>query len=58
VERSGRTTRTRAATLAAGARAAGVALDAHVVPALNGERVERDPELPLVEGDTVAFLPA
>jgi molybdenum cofactor guanylyltransferase len=58
VERSGRTTRTRAATLAAAARAAGVALDAHVVPALNGERVERDPELPLVEGDTVAFLPA
>jgi molybdenum cofactor guanylyltransferase len=48
----------RAATLAAAADGAGVALDEHVVAALNGDQISRDPELPLVVGDTVAFMAA
>jgi molybdenum cofactor guanylyltransferase len=47
-----------AATLAAAAAAVGLALDRHVVAALDGDRITRDPELPLVAGDTVAFLSA
>jgi molybdenum cofactor guanylyltransferase len=48
----------RAATLAAAAAAAGVPLDRHVVAALNGDQISRDPELPLAAGDAVAFLAA
>ena len=48
----------RAATLAAAAAAAGVVLDRQVVAALNGDQMSRDPELPLVAGDAVAFLAA
>jgi molybdopterin-guanine dinucleotide biosynthesis protein A len=48
----------RAATLAAAAAAAGLALDRHVVAALNGDQISRDPELPLAAGDAVAFLSA
>jgi len=48
----------RAATLEAAARAAGVALDRHVVAALNGDQITRDPELPLAAGDEIAFLAA
>jgi molybdopterin-guanine dinucleotide biosynthesis protein A len=48
----------RAATLEAAASAAGVALDRHVVAALNGDQITRDPELPLAGGDEVAFLAA
>ena len=48
----------RAATLGAAAEGAGVALDRHVVAALNGDQISRDPELPLAAGDTVAFLAA
>jgi molybdopterin-guanine dinucleotide biosynthesis protein A len=47
-----------AATLGAAARAAGIALDRHVVAALNGDQISRDPELPLAAGDSVAFLAA
>jgi molybdenum cofactor guanylyltransferase len=47
-----------AATLAAAAAAAGVELDDHVVAALNGDQITRDPEEPLAAGDTVAFLAA
>jgi molybdopterin-guanine dinucleotide biosynthesis protein A len=47
-----------AATLAAAAAAAGLALDDHVVAALNGARISRDPELPLAGGDEVAFTAA
>ena len=47
-----------AATLAEAAAAAEVTLDQHVVAALNGERITRDPDLPLVRGDRVAFLSA
>ena len=35
-----------------------LALDEHVVAALNGDQITRDPELPLVAGDTVAFMVA
>jgi molybdenum cofactor guanylyltransferase len=48
----------RAATLASAAAAAGVPLDRHVVAALNGDQITRDPELPLAAGDAVAFLAA
>jgi molybdenum cofactor guanylyltransferase len=48
----------RAATLGTAAQAAGVTLDEHVVAALNGDQITRDPEVPLVAGDTVAFMAA
>jgi molybdenum cofactor guanylyltransferase len=47
-----------AATLGTAAHAAGVTLDEHVVAALNGDQISRDPELPLAAGDTVAFMAA
>ncbi|MGQ0574974.1 MAG: NTP transferase domain-containing protein, partial [Pseudonocardia sp.] len=47
-----------AATLGAAAAAVGLALDRHVVAALNGDQISRDPALPLVAGDEVAFLSA
>jgi molybdenum cofactor guanylyltransferase len=48
----------RAATVAGAADAAGLALDGHVVAALNGDQITRDGQLPLVTGDTVFFLAA
>jgi molybdopterin-guanine dinucleotide biosynthesis protein A len=48
----------RAATLAGAAAAAGIALDRHVVAALNGDQISRDPQLPLAAGDAVSFLAA
>jgi molybdopterin-guanine dinucleotide biosynthesis protein A len=48
----------RAATLGEAANASGLALDEHVVAALNGDQISRDEELALVAGDTVAFLAA
>ena len=47
-----------AATLGAAAQAAGVDLREHVVAALNGDQISRDPETPLVEGDEVALMAA
>ena len=47
-----------AATLAAAAAALGLELDEHVVAALNGDQIMRDPEEPLATGDSVAFLAA
>lgn len=47
-----------AATLGEAAAATGLTLDEHVVAALNGDQITRDPEVPLVAGDTVAFLSA
>jgi molybdopterin-guanine dinucleotide biosynthesis protein A len=47
-----------AATLGEAAAAVGLALDRHVVAAVNGDQIVRDPVLPLVAGDTVAFLSA
>jgi molybdenum cofactor guanylyltransferase len=47
-----------AATLAEAAAAIGLALDEHVVAALNGDQILRDPETPLVAGDAVSFIAA
>ena len=48
----------RAATLRAAAAGAGVPLDRHVVAALNGDQISRDPELPLAARDVLAFIAA
>jgi molybdopterin-guanine dinucleotide biosynthesis protein A len=48
----------RAASLGTAAAAVGLALDRHVVAAVNGDQMTRDPRLPLVPGDRVAFLSA
>ena len=48
----------RAASLGAAAAAVGITLDRHVVAAVNGDQMTRDARLPLVAGDTVAFLSA
>jgi molybdopterin-guanine dinucleotide biosynthesis protein A len=50
--------RVRAWSLGEAAAASGLALDEHVVAALNGDQITRDPEVPLVTGDTVAFMVA
>jgi molybdopterin-guanine dinucleotide biosynthesis protein A len=50
--------RVRAASLGAAAAAVGITLDRHVVAAVNGDQMTRDARLPLVAGDTVAFLSA
>jgi molybdopterin-guanine dinucleotide biosynthesis protein A len=47
-----------ASTLGEAATAVGLALDRLVIAALNGDQMTRDPELPLVTGDAVAFLSA
>jgi molybdenum cofactor guanylyltransferase len=48
----------RAATVGAAAAAVGIALDAHVLAALNGDQIARDPLEPLAEGDEVALMAA
>jgi molybdenum cofactor guanylyltransferase len=48
----------RAATVSGAAAAAGLALDGHVVAALNGDQITRDGQTPLATGDTVFFLAA
>jgi molybdenum cofactor guanylyltransferase len=48
----------RAATVAGAAVACGLALDGHVVAALNGDQITRDGQTPLATGDTVFFLAA
>ncbi len=48
----------RAATLDAAARAVGLVLDRHLLAAVNGDQAVRDGEVPLAEGDVVAFLSA
>jgi molybdopterin-guanine dinucleotide biosynthesis protein A len=47
-----------AATLGAAAAGAGLELGEHVVAAINGDQIARDPELPLAAGDEVALLAA
>ncbi len=47
-----------AATLGEAAAAAGLTLDEHIVAALNGDQITRDPQAPLAAGDAVAFLAA
>ncbi len=57
--RAGRGPRTvRAGTVGSAARAVDLTLDRHVLAAVNGEQTSRDAELPLLSGDTVAFLAA
>jgi molybdopterin-guanine dinucleotide biosynthesis protein A len=53
-----RVTTIQAWCLGDAAAALGLALDEHVVAALNGDQITRDPELPLVAGDAVAFMAA
>jgi molybdenum cofactor guanylyltransferase len=48
----------RAATVGGAAALAGLALDGHVVAALNGDQITRDGEVPLAAGDTVFFIAA
>jgi molybdenum cofactor guanylyltransferase len=48
----------RAATLGTAAVAIGVELGPHVLAALNGDQIARDPLEPLAEGDEVAFMAA
>jgi molybdenum cofactor guanylyltransferase len=47
-----------AATVGEAAAATGLSLDGHVVAALNGDQITRDPQAPLVAGDSVSFLSA
>jgi len=47
-----------AATLGEAAAATGLTLDEHIVAALNGDQITRDPETPLAAGDAIAFLAA
>jgi len=53
--RGGGTFAARVATLGRAAAAAAIALDDHVVAAVDGE-MSRDPEFPLAAGDTVRFV--
>jgi molybdenum cofactor guanylyltransferase len=48
----------RAWTLGELATTIGLALNEHVVAALNGDQISRDPQLPLVAGDSVGFMVA
>ena len=48
----------QAATLGEAAAASGLTLDEHIVAALNGDQITRDPQAPLAAGDTVAFMAA
>ena len=52
------TTTVRAATLGAAATAVGLLLDRHLLAAVDGDAVVRDPSTPLVQGDVVTFLSA
>jgi molybdenum cofactor guanylyltransferase len=47
-----------AATVGEAAAATGLSFDGHVVSALNGDQITRDPQAPLVAGDSVSFLSA
>jgi molybdopterin-guanine dinucleotide biosynthesis protein A len=53
-----RRTTVRAWSLGGVAAAVGMTLDEHVVAALNGDQITRDPEVPLASGDTIAFMVA
>ena len=48
----------RASTLGAAGAAVGVELGEHVLAAINGDQIARDPLEPLAEGDDVAFMAA
>ena len=48
----------QAGTVGGAARAVSLTLDRHVLAAVNGDQTSRDAALPLLPGDTVAFLSA
>jgi molybdenum cofactor guanylyltransferase len=48
----------RAWSLGEAAQAIGLTLDEHVVAALNGDQISRDPQMPLAAGDKLAFMAA
>jgi molybdopterin-guanine dinucleotide biosynthesis protein A len=48
----------RAWTLGEVAAAVGLGLEEHIVAALNGDQISRDPQLPLVAGDVIGFMVA
>jgi molybdopterin-guanine dinucleotide biosynthesis protein A len=50
--------RVRAATVGAAAGQAGLALDEHIVAAINGDQIHGDAETPLEADDTVSFISA
>lgn len=47
-----------AANVAAAAKQVGLALDGHVLAAINGDQIRGDGMVPLVQGDTVSFISA
>jgi molybdopterin-guanine dinucleotide biosynthesis protein A len=50
--------RVRAATVGSAAEQAGLALDEHILAAINGDQIHGDAESPLEAGDTVSFISA
>lgn len=50
--------RVRASNLASAAEQVGLALDGHVLAAINGDQIRGDGSLPLLAGDTVSFISA
>lgn len=50
--------RIRAASIAAAAEQLGLAFDGHILAAVNGDQIRGDGQLPLLAGDTVAFISA
>jgi molybdenum cofactor guanylyltransferase len=50
--------RVRAATLGAAAEHVGLALDGHILAAINGDQIRSDPQSPLQAGDIVSFISA
>lgn len=50
--------RVRAANLAAAADQVGLTFDGHILAAVNGDQIRGDGQLPLLPGDTVAFISA
>jgi molybdenum cofactor guanylyltransferase len=48
----------RAAMLSTAAAAVGLALDRHIIVALNGDQISRDGDVPLASGDTITFTSA
>jgi molybdopterin-guanine dinucleotide biosynthesis protein A len=50
--------RVRAATIGAAAEQVGLALDEHILAAINGDQIQGDAESPLEAGDTVSFISA
>jgi len=48
----------RAANVGEAAAQVGLAFDGHILAAVNGDQIRGDGQLPLLAGDTVAFISA